>query len=51
MAKDLPIDKLLRECGFATDSAQAAARQALFEAGILNPRKERIVEWKRGEVE
>ncbi len=51
MAKDLPIDKLLRECGFATDSAQAAARQALFEAGILNPRKERIVEWKRGDVE
>ena len=29
MAKDLPIAKLLRECGYASDAAQAAGRQAL----------------------
>ena len=51
MAKDLPIAKLLRELGFATDSSQLAARAALLAAGIITPRKDRIVEWKREEVE
>ncbi len=51
MAKDLPIDKLLRECGFQSDAALTAARQALLDAGVTRPGKDRIVEWKRPEVE
>lgn len=50
MARDLPIEKLLRELGFQTDTAQAAARAALEEAGITRPGKGRIVEWKRDEA-
>lgn len=51
MAKDLPIAKLLRECGYASDAAQAAGRAALDAAGITRPGKERIAEWKRPDVE
>lgn len=50
MARDLPIEKLLREFGFQTDAAQAAARAALEDAGITRPGKGRIVEWKRDEA-
>ncbi len=51
MAKDLPIDKLLRECGYGSDAAQTAGRQALEAAGITRAGKARIAEWKRGEAE
>ena len=51
MAKDLPLEKLLREFGFQTDSAQAAARAALEDAGITRAGKSRIVEWKRAGAE
>ena len=51
MAKDLPIAKLLRECGFASDAAQAAARAAIEAAGLTRPGKERIAEAKRADVE
>lgn len=50
MAKDLPIGKLLRECGYASDTAQAAGREALDAAGVTRPGKDRIVEWKRPDV-
>jgi len=50
MAKDLPIGKLLRECGYASDAAQAAGREALDAAGVTRPGKDRIVEWKRPDV-
>ena len=51
MAKDLPIAKLLRECGYASDAAQAAGRTALEAAGVTRPGKERIAEWKRADAE
>ena len=51
MAKDLPIAKLLRECGYASDAAQAAGRQALEDAGVTRAGKERIAEWKRADAE
>ena len=47
MAKDLPISKLLRECGYQSDDAQAAGHAALLAAGVTRDGKERIVEWKR----
>ena len=50
MAKDLPIAKLLRECGYHSDAAQAAGREALDAAGVTRPGKDRIVEWKRPDV-
>ncbi len=51
MAADLPIDKLLRELGFATDAAQAAARAALEADGVTRPGKSRIAAWKRPDAE
>lgn len=51
MARDLPIGKLLRECGYASDAAQAAGRAALIAAGVTREGKERIVEWKRPDAE
>jgi hypothetical protein len=51
VAKDLPIAKLLRECGYASDAAQAAGRQALEDAGVTRAGKERIAEWKRADAE
>jgi hypothetical protein len=50
MAKDLAISKLLRECGYHSDAAQAAGRAALDAAGVTRPGKDRIVEWKRPDV-
>lgn len=47
MARDLPIEKLLRECGYHSAAAQAAGRAALETAGITREGKGRIVEWKR----
>ena len=47
MARDLPTAKLLRECGYHSDAAQAAGRAALEAAGITREGKERIAEWKR----
>lgn len=47
MARDLPTAKLLRECGYQSDAAQAAGRAALEAAGITREGKERIAEWKR----
>lgn len=51
MAKDLPISKLLRECGYHSDAAQAAGYAALLAAGVTREGKERIVEWKRPDAE
>ena len=51
LAKDLPIAKLLRECGFHSDAAQAAGRAALETAGVTRAGKDRIVEWKRADAE
>ena len=51
MAKDLPIEKLLRECGYASDAAQAAGRAALEAAGLTRAGKTRIAEGKRPDVE
>jgi hypothetical protein len=47
VARDLPTAKLLRECGYHSDAAQAAGRAALEAAGITREGKERIAEWKR----
>jgi len=51
VARDLPIAKLLRELGFQTDAAQAAARTALEAAGVTRAGKDRIAEWKRPDAE
>ncbi len=51
MAKDLPIDKLLRECGYQSDAALVAGRSALEAAGVTRAGKSRIAEWKRGDAE
>jgi hypothetical protein len=50
VARDLPIERFLRDLGFQTDSAQAAARAVLEEVGITRPGKRRIVEWKQEEA-
>jgi len=50
VARDLPIEKLLRELGFHTPTSQLAARAALEEAGITRSGKGRIAEWKRDEA-
>ena len=44
MAKDLPIAKLLRECGYHSDAAQAAGHAALLAAGVTREGKGRIVD-------
>lgn len=36
---ELLIDAFLRDAGFVTDASRAAARRALEEAGVTNPRK------------
>lgn len=51
MAADLPIAKLLRECGYASDAAQTAARAAIEAAGLTRPGKARIAAAKRPDVE
>lgn len=48
---DLDIHELLSELGFAAEEAHAKARDALHAAKLTNPRKTRIDEAKRPQVE